>query len=224
MDLVVISIGGSVILAKEANIGFLNNLSNLLIELSKKFRIYIVVGGGITARNYIDIGRKLDLDELILDELGIDVTRINAKLITNIIKISNKKIPLSIDEAMKIDTPIVIMGGTQPGHSTDLVGAKIAEKMKASRFIIASNVNGIYDRDPNKFSNAKQLKEVFIDKLIKKYGTEWRFAGSNIIIDGPAMELIYKAKISTFVVNGLRLDQLEKVINGQLFDGTSIIV
>ena len=60
--------------------------------------------------------------------------------------------------------------------------------------------------------------------MIKKYGTEWAAAGSNVVIDGPALEIIDKAKIPTFVVNGKRLDQIEKVINNQLFDGTRIIL
>jgi uridylate kinase len=85
-------------------------------------------------------------------------------------------------------------------------------------------VDGIYDKDPNKYSDAKQLKELTIKELIKKHGTEWSAAGSNVVIDGPALELIDRAKIPTFVVNGKRLDQLEKIINNQLFDGTSIKV
>jgi len=159
-----------------------------------------------------------------LDELGIEVTRVNAKLLTSIIGISNEDIPLTTDEAKRIDKPIVVMGGTAPGHSTDLVGAELAENIMANKFIIATNVDGIYNKDPNKYSDAMQLKEITIKELIKNYGTEWGAAGSNVVIDGPALETIDKAKIPTFVVNGKRLDQLEKVINNQLFDGTRIII
>ena len=224
MESIVISIGGSVILAEEADVSFLRKLVNLLKKFSKQYKIYVIVGGGKIARIYIKRGRELNLDEDTLDELGIEVTRVNAKLLTNTIGISNGDIPLTTDEAERIDKPIVIMGGTVPGHSTDLVGAELAEKTRANKFIIATNVDGIYDKDPNKYSDAKQLKELTIKELIKKYGTEWSAAGSNVVIDGPALEMIDKAKIPTFVVNGKRLDQLEKVINNQLFDGTRIIV
>jgi len=184
----------------------------------------MIVGGGKIARSYIKRGRELNLDEDVLDQLGIEITRVNAKLLTSLIGISNDNIPLTTDEAERIDKPIVIMGGTMPGHSTDLVGAELAEKTEANKFIIATNVDGIYDKDPNKYSDAKQLKEVTIIELIKKYGTEWNSAGSNVVIDGPALELINKAKIPAFVVNGKRLNQLEKVMTNQLFDGTIIKV
>ena len=224
MESIVISIGGSVILAEEADVSFLKKLVNLLKKFSKKYKIYVIVGGGKIARTYIKRGRELNLDEDTLDELGIEVTRVNAKLLTSTIGISNGDIPLTTDEAKQTDKPIVIMGGTIPGHSTDLVGAELAEKTGTNKFIIATNVDGIYDKDPNKYSDAKQLKELTINELINKYGTKWGEAGSNVIIDGPALEIIGKARIPTFVVNGKRLDQLEKVINNQLFDGTIIKV
>ena len=39
---------------------------------------------------------------------------------------------------------------------------------------------------------------------------------------GPALEIIKRAKIPTYVLNGKRLDQLEKAIANQTFDGTII--
>ena len=224
MESIILTIGGSVILAEEADVSFLKRLATLLKKISKQYKIYMIVGGGKIARSYIKRGRELNLDEDVLDQLGIEITRVNAKLLTSLIGISNDNIPLTTDEAERIDKPIVIMGGTMPGHSTDLVGAELAEKTGANKFIIATNVDGIYDKDPNKYSDAKQLKEVTIIELIKKYGTEWNSAGSNVVIDGPALELINKAKIPAFVVNGKRLNQLEKVMTNQLFDGTIIKV
>lgn len=222
METIVLSIGGSVILSEDADASFLKKLVDLLKKLSKKYKIYIVVGGGKVARSYIELGRKLNLDENTLDEFGIEITRVNAKLLTNIIGISNKEIPFTTENAKKINKPIIIMGGTTPGHSTDMVGAELAEKVKADEFIIATNVDGIYDKDPNKYSDAKQLREISIEKLLDEYGTEWNLAGKNIAIDGPALKIIHRAKIPTFVVNGRRLDQLEKAITNQSFDGTKI--
>jgi len=222
MESIVISIGGSVILSEDANISFFNELKTLLKKLSKDFKLYLVVGGGKTARTYINFGRKLDFEENILDAIGIDVTKVNAKLLANILEISNKKIPNTTDEAKELKNPIIVMGGTTPGHSTDMVGAELAEKLDASKFIIATNVDGVYDKDPNKFKDAKQIKEVTIRQLIDEYGIEWSAAGKNIVIDGPALEIINRAKIPTFVLNGKRLDQLEKAITNQQFDGTII--
>jgi len=224
MEKIVISLGGSVVLSKEADVNFFKKLTNLFEKLSKKYKIYLVIGGGRTARAYIKLGRELKFDEKTLDEIGIDITRLNAKLLTNIIKISNKQIPFTTSEAKKINKPIVVMGGTTPDHSTDMVGAELAEKVKADRYIIATNVDGVYDKDPNKYSDAKQLKNVSIKQLIDEYGTGWDMAGKNVVIDGPALKIIKRAKLKTYVVNGKKLDQLEKSILDQSFNGTKISV
>ena len=222
MENIVVSLGGSVILSDEADVNFFKKLVDMLKKLSKKYKIYIVIGGGKTARKYIKLGRDLNLDEEALDQIGIEITRINSKLFTEVLKISNKKIPFTTDEARDINKPVVIMGGTTPGHSTDMVGAELAKKTGAIRYIIATNVDGIYDKDPNKYTDAKQLREVLIKQLIDEYGTDWRSAGANVVVDGPALDIIQKEKIPTFVVNGKRLDQLEKAIENQSFDGTKI--
>lgn len=224
MKSIVISIGGSVILSKEADVSFLRKLASLLKKISKQYKIFIIVGGGKIARDYIKLGRELNFDEKTLDSIGIDITRANAAIFANIINESNKKIPCSTDEAKAMDNPIVVMGGTTPGHSTDMVGAELAEKVGADLFIIATNVDGIYDKDPNKYDDAKQLEKVKIDDLIKNYGTNWESAGKNMVIDGPALEIMKKAKLLTYVVNGKRLDQLENAITGRSFDGTKILV
>ncbi len=224
MKTVVVSIGGSVVLSDEADALFLKKLTDLFKKISKEYKLFVIVGGGKIARRYIQLGRELGFDEDTLDLIGIDVTRVNARIITNLLGVSNKEIPHTTNEAMKLDKPIVVMGGTDPKHSTDLVGAELAEKTHAVRFVNATNVDGIYDKDPNKYKDAKQLKEVPIDQLITHYGTKWGVAGKNIFMDEPALEIIKRAKLATSIVNGKRLDQLEKALTGQPFDGTKILL
>jgi uridylate kinase len=224
MKTVVVSVGGSVVLSEEANTFFLKDLTTLFKKISTNYKLFIIVGGGNIARQYIQLGRDLGFDEDTLDLIGIDVTRVNARIITNLIGISNREIPHTTDKALQLNFPIVVMGGTDPKHSTDLVGAELAEKTNAVRFVNATNVDGIYDKDPKKYKDAKQLKEVAINLLIAQYGTKWGSAGKNIFLDAPALEIIQRAKIPTFIVNGKRLDQFEKALTGQSFDGTKILV
>jgi len=224
METIVISIGGSVLLSSEANHSFFTNLVDLLTKLSKRYKLYVVVGGGKTAREYISIGRSLQLTEESLDTIGIAITRVNASLLSSLIKDANTDIPTTTDEAKEIDASIVIMGGTTPGHSTDMVGAELAKKVHAHRFVIATNVNGVYNKDPNKFADAVHLPEISIDELLDTYGTTWTAAGSNVVIDGPALQIMKQTKIPTAVVNGKRLDQLERAITGQSFEGTEITI
>ena len=222
MDAIVISLGGSVVLSEELEIDFFNKLASLFKNLSKSYKIYIVVGGGKAARTYIKTGRTMGFDEETLDRIGIDVTRINATFLANLIDKSNKMIPCTTDEAKRLENDIVILGGTTPGHSTDMVGAELAEKTKAVKFIIATNVDGVYDKDPNLYPDAKKLNEISIKQLIKEYGTKWESAGKNTVIDGPALEIIERAKIPTFVLNGKKLDEIEKAIANKKFNGTKI--
>lgn len=222
METIVISIGGSVLISDEIDPKFYKKLAELLNKLIKKYKFFIVVGGGKIARKYIEFGRKLDLDEKILDDLGIRITRINAQLLSNIINDSNKKIPETTDDALQMREKIIIMGGTKPGHSTDYVGAELASKINANKFIIATNVDGVYDEDPNKNSNAKQIKIITADELIKKYGINWKSAGYNTVIDGPALKEIKEKNISTYVLNGKKLEELEKAILNKNFNGTII--
>jgi uridylate kinase len=224
MQTAVVSIGGSVVLSEEADAHFLTKLTSLLKKISNEYKLFVIVGGGNIARRYIQLGRELGFDEDTLDLIGIDVTRVNARIITNLLGVSNKEIPHTTNEAMKLDFPIVVMGGTDPKHSTDTVGAELASKTHAVRFVNATNVDGIYDKDPNKYKDAKQLKEVSIDQLITQYGTKWGAAGKNIFMDEPALEIIKRAKVTTSIVNGKRLDQLEKALSGQPFDGTKILL
>jgi uridylate kinase len=221
---IVITIGGSVILSKELGISYFKKLSSLLKRISEQKKLFLVIGGGNVARTYIKLGRELGFSEEILDLIGIDITRTNAKFLSNILANSNNKIPRTTDEAIKIDKSIVIMGGTTPGHSTDMVGAEIAEKTHSELFVIATNVDGIYDKDPNKYADAKQIKEIEIDQLIKSFGTKWVKAGKHMVVDGPALKVVKRAKLTTYVLNGKRLDQLEKALNFQPFDGTEIVV
>ncbi|UCB58090.1 MAG: UMP kinase [Thermoplasmatales archaeon] len=222
MESIVISIGGSVLFSDEINEDFFIQLDQLLQKQITKYRIYLIIGGGKKARKLIHQGREQGLPEEKLDEIGIKVTRENAKKITMKIKNSNKIIPESTNQAKNLDEKIVIMGGTTPGHSTDMVGAELAEKTNALKFIIATNVDGVYDKDPNKYPDAIQIKEITIKNLIYEYGTDWRTAGRNVVIDGPALKIIEKAKIPTYVLNGKKLEELEKALNNEQFNGTII--
>jgi len=224
MNTVVVSVGGSIVVSDEPNIQYLSNLTALLKRVSRFCRLYVVVGGGRIARRYITLGRDLGFNEDRLDQLGIDVTRVNARIIAYLLGISNTEIPHTTDDAIRLPQAIVVMGGTDPKHSTDAVGAELAEKTHAARFVNATNVDGIYDKDPNKYPDARQLKEISIDQLIAQYGTSWGAAGKNIFIDEPALGIIKRARIPTLVVNGKRLDQFEKAMLGQPFDGTRILI
>jgi uridylate kinase len=222
MKNVVISLGGSVVLSDDLPSSYFHDLSAIIEKQRHRFKIYIVVGGGKPARSYIRRGRQLHLSETFLDELGIAITRVNALLLSRLLPGTNATIPLSTDEALHNVNPVVIMGGTTPGHSTDFVSAELAMKAKAEYYIIATNVDGVYNKDPHNYKDAELFTTVSIHKLIEQQGIAWESAGKNVVIDGPALRIIKEAKLPTYVLNGKHLDRLDLLLAGQSFHGTRI--
>ena len=76
---IVVAIGGSILL-KEYDSKKFQEYSAILKDLSKEHELYVVVGGGKPAREYIGVVRDLGAGEALCDDIGIEVTRLNAKL------------------------------------------------------------------------------------------------------------------------------------------------
>jgi len=180
-----------------------------------------VTGGGKIARKYIKTARKLGASEEFLDKIGIKATRLNALLMGTFFQ--QDDVPCTIEDASKAKPPVV-MGGTTPGHSTDAVGAMLAKEINADKFIIATDVDGIYDEDPKKNPHAKRYDSISIKKLRSMISDEWEKAGGSFIIDGIACRIIEEAGIPTYVVNGKNVESLENAIYGREFKGTRIEV
>lgn len=222
---VVISIGGSVFLSEDFKTSRIKELGALLTSLSSRFNLFVVVGGGTISRYYIDLGRKLGLEERQLDEMGIGVTRLNATLLSAVIGENANPSPAeNIEEAAKYSKkyPILIMGGTTPGHTTDAVAAMLAERIKAERLVNATCVDGIYTSDPNKDRNAKRIEKMGYGELINLAKGYDGYAGPNIVFDYLGATIIARASIPLFVVDGRDLKNLSAAIEGKGFHGTVV--
>ncbi len=64
----------------------IQRLCEVLKDMAEENEIFVVVGGGKTAREYIDIARGLGVSEAMCDDIGIEVTRLNAKLLIAALK------------------------------------------------------------------------------------------------------------------------------------------
>ena len=213
---IVISLGGSLLYPLDEE--YIRLVANFIKRCKEE--LYIVTGGGKIAREYIKMARKFGADEQYLDKIGIAVTRINAMLLASFFK---RRIPCTIEAASKMAPP-VIMGGTTPGHSTDAVAAMLARKVKADLLIIATDVDGIYDKDPKKYRDARLYKKIHVNELLRLAGGGWQKAGENVIVDAIACRVIKRARIKSIVLNGSNLKQLENAIYGKQFIGTEIII
>ena len=74
---------------------------------------------------------------------------------------------------------IVIAGGLHPGQSTNATSALIAESSKASGFVNSTDVDGIYDSDPNVNPNARLFKEITVNECMEILRAE-RHCGRNL--------------------------------------------
>ena len=220
---IVIKFSGRIFVVE--NIKLLKDYARFLVKISKSYQPIIIAGGGKIARHYISHARSSGADESTLDELGIEISRLNAKLLIYALK--NKAYPhppTSLKEAKNaVDSGlIVVAGGLNPGQSTNGAAALIAEKTNAIQFLNATDVDGIYDYDPNKNKKAKKFKRIEIKKLRSMLVHEDSVAGGYDLMDIVALKIIERSKIKTRVI-GSNIKTLEKAIKG-LNVGTEIIL
>ena len=207
------------------NVKLLKDYARFLVKISKTYQPIIVAGGGKIARHYISHARSSGADESTLDELGIEISRLNAKLLIYALKgKAYSHPPTTLKEAQHaVDSGlIVVAGGLHPGQSTNGTAALIAEKTKAVQFINAMDVDGIYYSDPNNNKKAKMFKKIEIKKLKKILIHEDSIAGGYDLMDIVALKIIERSKIKTRVIKS-DIKNLEKAIKGQA-TGTEVII
>ena len=218
------SIGGSILAPGAVDQSYVALLSSMLKELSKRHQLAVVVGGGRPARERIAEARAKGVSWAECDHIGIMATRENARhLVAALGREANRTIPESIYEAASIfGKRIVVMGGTEPGHSTDAVAALMADWVGADLFINASNVDHVYDRNPKTHSDAKPLESVGIDDLIRLLDGEGFNAGEYPLLDPTSLKVIRRAKIRTIVLDGRDIDNMGAAAEGRPFKGTTV--
>ena len=223
-DIVVISIGGSILIPDQNDSVFIGKLAEMLKKASEKVRLCVVCGGGKIARYYTVTGRELGGDEYQLDLLGIGCTRLNAALLALALgDRSSTEIPLDVKTAAKRfrTDKIVVMGGTEPGHTTDAVATMLAVELGGARVINATSVDAVYSDDPRKNPDAVRYDKLTIEELdalvYKDHG-----AGKSSVFDPLGVQIAKKEKIDIQMVDGRNLEELEKAILGQPFSGTYI--
>ena len=207
------------------NVKVLKDYASFLVKISKICQPIVVAGGGNIARHYISHARSSGADESTLDELGIEISRLNAKLLIYTLK--NKVYshpPTTLQEVKHAvdDGLIVVTGGLHPGQSTNGTAALIAEKIHAEQFLNATDVNGVYDMDPNKYKRAKKFKRIELRNLKSMLVHEDSIAGGYDLMDIVALKIIERSKINTRI---LKADPkiIEKAIKG-VDVGTKIVL
>jgi len=176
----VLSIGGSV-LVPELSRQQVEAYADVITTLAEAHEICVVTGGGTPASEYIDVGRAIGANEIELDQIGIDVTRLNARLLIAAIGEVATLAPARSYEAANGALrrgDIVVMGGTAPAQTTDAVSAVLAEYVDADRLIYATSTPGVFSADPNTCADAEPFDELTPSQLIPSFSISTRPQGA----------------------------------------------
>ncbi|WP_299268660.1 UMP kinase [Halorientalis sp.] len=223
---VVVSIGGSVLapdLDPERVRAYASVVESLL---TAGHRVGVVVGGGTVARDYIASARELGANEIQLDQLGIGVTRLNARLLIAALgEAAAPTSPETYEDAgaafHRGDVPV--MGGVAAAQTTDAVSAALAEYLNAELLVYATSVPGVFSADPNEHDDAMKYAELSADELVDVIADIEMTAGSNAPVDLLAAKVIQRATLRTVVLDGTKPEAVERAILDDDHDGTEVV-
>lgn len=222
---IIISLGGSMVVPDLPNPSFINKFRDLVlgwVENNNK-RFFIIVGGGKTCRRYQDaLKHTIEATTEDLDWIGIYSTHLNAQLLRlSFGKKAFSSIVTDPSVISDITDNVIIGAGWEPGCSTDMDAVLTAEKLNAKKIINISNIDYIYDTDPNIHPNAKKFENLTWDEYRALITFEWK-AGLNSPFDPIASKRAQELGMEVYFISGNDLESLENCINGLPFIGTTI--
>ncbi len=183
--------------------------------------VSIVIGGGNIFRGLS--GAAQGVDRVTGDHMGMLATVINSLALQN--SIEKLGVPTRVQTAIempKVAEPfikrraqrhlekgrVVIFGaGTgNPYFTTDTAAALRAIEMETDVVIKATKVDGIYDKDPVKYPDAKKYETVTYNEVLAK---------DLKVMDATAISLCRENKLPIIVFNSLIEGNLNKVVMGE---------
>ena len=190
--------------------------------------VSIVIGGGNIFRGLS--GAAQGVDRVTGDHMGMLATVINSLALQN--SIEKLGVPTRVQTAIempKVAEPfikrraqrhlekgrVVIFGaGTgNPYFTTDTAAALRAIEMETNVVIKATKVDGIYDKDPVKYPDAKKYETVTYNEVLAK---------DLKVMDATAISLCRENKLPIIVFNSLIEGNLKKVVMGEHI-GTTVV-
>ena len=220
----IISLGGSLIVPGEIDRQFLKDFKKLIERQIKKGRRFVlIVGGGKLARRYQAAAQQVcKASSAENDWLGIQSTRLNAFLVKTVFqKKAHSEVNINPQRPENFKEPVLVAAGWKPGFSTDYDAVVLAKNLGAKEVINLSNVDYVYDKDPNKFKDAKKIEKISWREFRKIIGFKWQ-PGLNAIFDPVASGIAQKNDFTVAIMNGRNLKNLENYLNGGNFEGTLI--
>lgn len=225
--MVVISLGGSLIVPEEIDWQFVKEFKELIeAQIAKGYRFVIVTGGGKVARKYIEAGAKIEgVDAEDKDWLGIHATRMNAHFIRTMFKKyahpTINKNPYDIESFLKAKEAVLVAAGYRPGNSTDYIAVKLAQELGVTKVANLSDIDYVYDKNPKEYTDAQKIESITWLDFQKIVGETWD-PGANVPFDPVASKFAGKHDLEVAILNGKKMDNLRKYLEGEQFAGTVI--
>lgn len=164
--------------------GKLHDIASQVVAVWKKgIQIVIVIGAGNIWR-YRDTTES-GIERTASDAMGMLATIMNAVALQsaiekqgavtrvcsaiNVPQLAEPYLRRRAERHLEKKRIVICAGGTgNPYFTTDSAAALRALELECDVILKASNVDGIYDKDPNKFSNAKKYDVLSFQKAIEK--------------------------------------------------------
>lgn len=212
----IISLGGSIIVPDKIDVVYLKKFREMILSYKDR-KFAIICGGGGTNRTYNSAARLLSpgCKDVDLDWIGIRSLQLNAELVRTIFGNSAYSKVIANPRSLKAlpSKQIVIGSADEPGRSSDYDAVLWAHRLKASTIINLSNVDRVFTADPRKVKDAKPISEISWKEYLKIVGTKWSPRLSTPF-DPIAAQLAKKHRLTAYVMNGHKLAQVRRVING----------
>ena len=212
-----ISLGGS-LLTREDTPETYQRYAQVLSKLKERGHTLIVVcGGGKPAREWIKIAKELGADSYTQDRLGIHATHLNALLL--IAALGDEAHPhihrRGSEIKRNLGDRILVGGGHLPGSSTDFRAVLFAEAASADLIINATDVDGVYDKNPSKHPDAVKLDRITFPQLegIILENTE-QAPGEYGLFDLKAVRRAKKLGIPLVFIDGSDPEEILRAVEG----------
>lgn len=219
---IIISLGGSLVVPGNIDTAFLKAFKNAIKKHLSTKRFFIFVGGGKICRLYQNAMQEFGADNDERDVMGIDVSRLNARVIKQVFgEMAFSGIITNPTKKVNTKKDVIVGAGWKPGWSTDYCAITLAKNMGIKIIINLTDIDYVYDKDPDKYKGAKPFKGIDWKSFRKVVGNKWS-PGLSVPFDPRASRDAEILKIKVLMINGKHLERMENFFNNKPFIGTLI--
>jgi len=188
-------------------------------EIQANRSIVAIIGGGEIARKRQQAARTVGItDKNIIDGIGIDVTRNNAKILRKLLNGLGIRARQYQWQDMK-SSVVYLRGGTKSGHTTDLVAVEAAVRSHVTIVYNISNTPGLHPFKDGGFDRSKIISDISYAELLPHI-PEYE-SGQKVPFDKPSLLLAQQNNL-TVVLVGQDFENLKRAMCGEVFEGTII--